>query len=200
MYQAKLPSASGWQAVFGRPHAAWTAAAAEKTQHMNPRVYLTCEARAWYTQQKWVEINQDKFCSFMVDVETRTSLKLTASLSRTWSSKGVAVASATATMMLDAACTPQQRSRKNTCAMWNSWTLSHHTSVFPAATATAAEMEKCWRLSASQLGEAEQALIEESIKLDTEDMMVWLAIWGPLSQTPSIWISAPMPGAGQERA
>ena len=40
VYRAKLLSASGHQAVLGGPHAAWTMAM-EKTQHMNPRVYLT---------------------------------------------------------------------------------------------------------------------------------------------------------------
>ena len=40
VYRAKLKSASGRQAILGGPHATWTAAA-EKTQHMNPRVYLT---------------------------------------------------------------------------------------------------------------------------------------------------------------
>jgi hypothetical protein len=60
VYRAKLRSASGCQAVLGGPHAAWTLAA-EQTQHMNPRAYLTMEARAWYVQQKWVQVNQDKF-------------------------------------------------------------------------------------------------------------------------------------------
>ena len=59
VYKARLRSASGRQAVLGGPHAAW-AAAAGQAQHMNPRVYLTSEARAWYVEQKWVTINQDK--------------------------------------------------------------------------------------------------------------------------------------------
>ena len=65
VYKARLKSASGCQAILGGPHAAWTAASS-RAQHMNPRVYLTAEARAWYTEQKWVVINQDKF-SKMVD-------------------------------------------------------------------------------------------------------------------------------------
>ena len=60
VYKARLKSASGCQAVLGGPHAAWTRAA-EQTQHMNPRVYFTKEARAWYVEEKWVSINQDKF-------------------------------------------------------------------------------------------------------------------------------------------
>jgi hypothetical protein len=59
VYKAKLKSASGCQAVLGGPHAVWSAAA-EKAQHMNPRAYLTAEARAWYVTESWVEINQGK--------------------------------------------------------------------------------------------------------------------------------------------
>ena len=55
VYKARLKSASGCQAVLGGPHAAWTRAA-EQTQHMNPRVYFTKEARAWYVEEKWVSI------------------------------------------------------------------------------------------------------------------------------------------------
>ena len=50
VYKAKLKSASGHQAVLGGPHAAWTAAQA-RSQHMNPRAYLTMEARTWYVEQ-----------------------------------------------------------------------------------------------------------------------------------------------------
>ena len=70
VYKARLKSASGCQAVLGGPHAAWTMAA-EQTQHMNPRVYFTNEARAWYAEEKWVTINQDKFGKMVgyMDVE-----------------------------------------------------------------------------------------------------------------------------------
>ena len=64
VYRSKLKSASGHQAVIGGPHEAWTAAAAS-SRHMNPRVYFTMEARAWYVEQKWVQINSTKLSKYM---------------------------------------------------------------------------------------------------------------------------------------
>ena len=68
VYRARLKSASGCQAVLGGPHAAWTVAA-NQAQLMNPRVYLTAETRAWYVEQNWVRINEDKFKRTMEEVE-----------------------------------------------------------------------------------------------------------------------------------
>ena len=68
VHRAVLKSASGCQAILGGPHAAWTEAI-QQSQHMNPRVYFTAEARAWYTHQNWARINQDKFRRVMVDME-----------------------------------------------------------------------------------------------------------------------------------
>ena len=45
VYRARLQSASGRQAILGGPHAAW-AWAIERAGHMNPRAFLTQEARA----------------------------------------------------------------------------------------------------------------------------------------------------------
>ena len=59
IYKAKFKSFSGHQAVLGGPHAAWEEAAAA-VGHMNPRAYLTSEARAWCVQQSWVRMNQTK--------------------------------------------------------------------------------------------------------------------------------------------
>jgi len=59
VYRAKLLSASGNQAVLGGPHAAW-ACAHTQAQLISPRLYLTSEARAWYVEQNWVEINSGK--------------------------------------------------------------------------------------------------------------------------------------------
>jgi hypothetical protein len=53
VYKAKLLSANGNQAVLGGPHAA-------QAQLISPRLYLTSEARAWYVEQNWVEINSGK--------------------------------------------------------------------------------------------------------------------------------------------
>jgi hypothetical protein len=63
VYKAKLLSASGCQAVLAGPHEVWKKVY-DQTQLMNPKVYLTCEARAWYVEQKWVEINTGKLSSF----------------------------------------------------------------------------------------------------------------------------------------
>ena len=63
MYKGKLKSASGHQAILGGPHKAWTAAAAS-SRHMNPRVYFTMEARAWYVEQKWVQINSTRLSKY----------------------------------------------------------------------------------------------------------------------------------------
>ena len=73
VYRGKLKSASGHQAVLGGPHAAWSGAVAS-TRHMNPRVYFTMEARAWYVEQKWVQINGTKLSKKVemeVDIEEK---------------------------------------------------------------------------------------------------------------------------------
>jgi hypothetical protein len=71
VYKAKLLSASGCQAVLAGPHQVWKRVY-EQTQYMNPKVYLTCEARAWYVEQKWVEINTGKLSSLaQFEIEER---------------------------------------------------------------------------------------------------------------------------------
>ena len=60
IYRARFNSHSSNQAVLGGPHAAWSAAAST-AGHMNPRAYLSSEARAWCVQESWVRINQEKF-------------------------------------------------------------------------------------------------------------------------------------------
>ena len=57
VYRAKLQSASGRQAVLGGPHSAW-AWAIERAGHMNPRAFLTQEARAWCVEAAWVNLNR----------------------------------------------------------------------------------------------------------------------------------------------
>ena len=56
VYRARFQSASGHQAVLGGPHAAWSWAA-ERAGHMNPRAFLTSEARAWCVEGAWVRVN-----------------------------------------------------------------------------------------------------------------------------------------------
>jgi hypothetical protein len=80
VYKAKLLSASGGQAVLAGPHEMWKKVY-DQTQHMNPKVYLTCEAR-WYVEQKWVAINTGKLSTLdpfkieenTVVVKTRTPI------------------------------------------------------------------------------------------------------------------------------
>jgi hypothetical protein len=59
VYRAVLKSATRNQAVLGGPHQAWSRMV-EQAQHMNPRAYLTAEAKAWYVEEKWARINQGK--------------------------------------------------------------------------------------------------------------------------------------------
>jgi hypothetical protein len=32
-------------------------------QHMNPRAYLTAEAKAWFVEETWARLNQEKLSS-----------------------------------------------------------------------------------------------------------------------------------------
>jgi hypothetical protein len=56
-YRAVLKPDSENQAVLGGPHEAWNHMM-EVAQHMNPRAYLTAEARAWHVEETWARINQ----------------------------------------------------------------------------------------------------------------------------------------------
>ena len=62
IYRAVLKSDSPNQAVLGGPHKAWSRML-EMAQHMNPRAYLTAEARAWIVEDTWARLNQGKLSS-----------------------------------------------------------------------------------------------------------------------------------------
>ena len=174
VYRAKLLSASGRQAVLGGPHAAWTMAV-EKTQHMNPRVYLTMEARAWYTQQRWVAINQDKFSAIMEREDEDEGMKVQGS------------------MILDEApqesgCThchceePAGLSQIMSAAVEerNLWKVEELGTESPYRCISCRNCNRCRNgetLEAiSFKEEAEQALIEESIQLDAGTNNLWATL------------------------
>jgi hypothetical protein len=62
IYRAVLKSDSPNQAVLGGPHKAWSRML-DMAQHMNPRAYLTAEARAWIVEDTWARLNQGKLSS-----------------------------------------------------------------------------------------------------------------------------------------
>ena len=68
IYRARFNSYSGNQAVLGGPHAAWSLAA-RTAGHMNPRAYLSSEARAWCVQESWVRLNQNKLKDLQEEVD-----------------------------------------------------------------------------------------------------------------------------------
>jgi hypothetical protein len=57
VYRAVLKSESGNQAVLGGPHKAWNHMIS-LAQHMNPRAYLTAEARAYVIETSWPRLGQ----------------------------------------------------------------------------------------------------------------------------------------------
>jgi hypothetical protein len=57
VYRAVLKSESGNQAVLGGPHKAWNHMIS-LAQHMNPRAYLTAEARAYIIETSWPRLGQ----------------------------------------------------------------------------------------------------------------------------------------------
>jgi hypothetical protein len=57
VYRAVLKSESGNQAILGGPHKAWNHMIS-LAQHMNPRAYLTAEARAYIIETSWPRLGQ----------------------------------------------------------------------------------------------------------------------------------------------
>ena len=169
VYKARLKSASGCQAVLGGPHAAWTMAA-EQTQHMNPRVYFTNEARAWYAEEKWVTINQDKFGKMVgyMDVEED-------------------VEKPTMMVVLDQPKKPHECGHchcEGSAEMYSAvsqerslWQVEELGTESPYRCVACRNCSKCKNgdtLEAiSFREEAEQALIEQSVELDPEKSVLW---------------------------
>jgi hypothetical protein len=50
------------KAVLGDPHKVWSRML-DMAQHMNPRAYLTAEAKAWFVEETWARLNQGKLSS-----------------------------------------------------------------------------------------------------------------------------------------
>ena len=71
IYRAVFTSARGCQGILGGPHKAWRAAY-ETGMFMNPRMYLTMEAKAYVMEMSWVRINQDKLSHLEKPMEENT--------------------------------------------------------------------------------------------------------------------------------
>jgi len=183
VYKARLRSASGCQAVLGGPHAAWSIAA-QKTQHMNPRVYLTMEARAWYTEQRWVTINMDKFSKFEQEEyedESTPSSSISSVLIET--------------PHADGGCNHCHCGEPTVAAIFsaasdekNLWRVEELGTESPYRCISCRNCSKCRNgevLEAiSFKEEAEQAIIEDSVQLDLDNNKVWATL--PFIEDPVI--------------
>ena len=179
VYRSKLKSASGRQAVLGGPHAAWTAAA-EKSQHMNPRVYLTMEARAWYAEQRWVEINSNKFNKMVVEDDEKEMVVSTVAPSE---------------KIMDGGCehchcgeeNTVQASSYNMAALERKlWEVEELGTESPYRCIACRACAKCRKGDEIEMvslrEEAEQAQIESSVELDAENHILWAAL--PFVENP----------------
>ena len=177
VYRAKLKSASGRQAVLGGPHAAWTLAE-EACRHMNPRVYLTHEARAWYQQQSWIAINQGKLSRMQhleedeeAEYKSITIMEkdqLTSGCSHCHCGEHSAVGE------------PQGGIYSAAVEEKNLWRVEDLGTESPYRCISCRNCSKCRNgedLEAiSFKEEAEQALIEDSVELDVGNNMLWAAL------------------------
>jgi hypothetical protein len=170
VYKARLKSASGCQAVLGGPHMAWFEAAT-KAQHMNPRAYLTSEARAWYIEQKWVHLNQDKLSSLGKFTMEEADISGSALGGQQAADSGC----------LHCHCTEEVGDQTGyySAAMEERqlWTVEELGTESPYRCVACRNCAQCKNgdtLEAiSFKEEAEQALIEDSIELDVENNLVW---------------------------
>ena len=181
VYKAKLKSASGRQAVLGGPHAAWTAAA-EKTQHMNPRVYLTMEARAWYAEQRWVEINSNKF-SKMVAMEVDDEKEM--AVSTVTYSKEIAHGGCEHCHCGESSA--ERASSYNIVGLERKlWDVEELGTESPYRCVACRACAKCRNGDELEMvslrEEAEQAQIECSVELDAEKNILWAAL--PFVENP----------------
>lgn len=173
VYRAKLKSASGCQAVLGGPHAAWTEAAAQ-SQLMNPRVYLTAEARAWYTEQNWVRINQDKIKAIEADFETDNEETVVSTRIVEQGELSVGCAH----------CHCEESPAGDLPRFYNVaaeerkfWQVEQLGSESPYRCVSCRSCARCRKgdvlESISLREEAEQSLIENTIELDLDNSIVW---------------------------
>lgn len=170
VFKAKFKSASGCQAVLGGPHAAWSHAA-DQSQLMNPRVYLTSEARAWYAQDKWVRINADKFRTVVEDSDSNDELVTCRPLmERVAAQPGCSHCHCEEPVATE--------SLYNVAAMERRlWQVEELGTESPYRCVSCRNCNRCKKgdtIEAISLQEeAEQFLIEKSISLDIENNIVW---------------------------
>jgi hypothetical protein len=182
VYRAKFRSASGRQAVLGGPHAAWFEAAS-KAQHMNPRVYLTMEARAWYVEQKWVELNQGKLSTLAsYSMEDPSDKKTSTAIDEDEDPSG---------------CCDHCHCEEEAAEEIGMFTVAAEErrlwKVEELGTESPYRCVSCRKCSQCRDGpsleatsfkeEAEQALIEESIELDLASQTVWAKL--PFVEDPA---------------
>lgn len=172
VYRAKLRSASGRQAVLGGPHAAW-ARAVGQTQHMNPKVYLTHEARAWYQQETWARINQHKFVrDLQEDSEDEEEERHSEFIVETDSRE-----SSCSHCHCDEKCGDKMMSVSAVQEEKNLWRVEQLGVESPYRCISCRNCNGCRNgetlETISFKEEAEQALIEDSIHLDVEINTLW---------------------------
>ena len=148
IYRAVLKSDSPNQAVLGGPHKAWSRML-EMAQHMNPRAYLTAEARAWIVEDTWARLNQGKLSSlerFVLDepAEEAAGRRITDG-----SASGGCTASVMRTLRILLVFI-QPPGRRNDFGLWKIWARSLPTGVLIVEIAQDAETERSWRPLASR--------------------------------------------------
>ena len=172
VYKARLRSASGRQAVLGGPHAAW-ALAEEACRHMNPRVYLTSEARAWYQQQNWVTINQDKLSSISYQ-EEETDYKSVVITGKEEPLSGCDHCHCQEPAGADTRMFSAVAEEKNL------WKVEDLGTESPYRCISCRNCSKCRngedQEAISFKEEAEQALIEDSVQLDVDNSILWASL------------------------
>ena len=172
VYKARLRSASGRQAVLGGPHAAW-ALAEEACRHMNPRVYLTSEARAWYQQQNWVTINQDKLSSISYQ-EEETDYKSVVITGKEEPLSGCDHCHCQEPAGADTRMFSAVAEEKNL------WKVEDLGTESPYRCISCRNCSKCRngedQEAISFKEEAEQALIEDSVQLDADNSILWASL------------------------
>ena len=182
VYKGKLKSASGHQAILGGPHKAWTAAAAS-SRHMNPRVYFTMEARAWYVEQKWVQINSTRLSKYREEDMENEEKKVVSYMMHSEE-------------MVDGGCDhchcgegeTDHQAAYNVAGMERKlWEVEQLGTESPYRCVSCRSCSKC-RMGdqlemVSLREEAEQVLIESSIELDAVNNILWATL--PFVEDPT---------------
>ena len=161
VYRARLQSASGRQAILGGPHAAW-AWAIERAGHMNPRAFLTQEARAWCVEATWVNMSSGLLLAEQEEMQEDLCI---------------------CTTVQDVFCKAASKRQAN-----DTWRIEEVGTESPYRCVECRKCQQCKRgdqlEEISFREEAEQALIETSIELDIKkkDLRAYL----PFVEDPTI--------------